>query len=119
MTFRLALLAPLFLAACLETPEERVARETQFNGMKVAEVAARIGEPSFQNAELALWQYSHHYTKQEPIQTYINGSYVIVGYRSVKRENKCTYTAKLSAGRVAESIYEGNSCRVFAPKPDV
>ncbi len=113
--FTLAI-AALTLTACGETEEERLARETQFNGKTIAEVAARIGAPRQKSATQAVWVYSHTYTQTTPIYGVVNGQSQIVNYHSYRVTNSCTYTAALKRGRVQTSSYQGNSCRQFAPK---
>jgi uncharacterized lipoprotein YajG len=112
----LLLVGVLTLSAC-ETPETRAAREAQFNGQTLSAVVAQIGKPSAQAAEKAVWSFKETETQLTPI--YRNNQYSQAILLGCNRQNitlACTYTAKLNAGRVIKSQYEGNSCTRFAPK---
>lgn len=108
--------AAVLLTGCLETPEQAEARRTQFNGKTVAQVAEVIGKPTAQDKSKAVWMYQNSYTNRVPIQSYLNGAWVTTGYRTEQVRLKCTYTATLSAGRIKNSIYDGNSCARYSPK---
>ena len=110
----IAIIACLLLSAC-ETPEERLERETQFDGQTLDFVIAKIGQPNSTTSERAVWSFESSYDKQIPIQHYINGHWVFVGYRRERVSVDCTFTATLSSGRVATSHYQGNSCTRYAP----
>lgn len=106
----------LVLAAC-ETPEERAARETQFNGKPLAQVTAAIGQPDLQNARAAVWKYKERDVIFEPIYVYNSaGQARVAGHRRRVIENACTFTASLSSGRVVASQYVGNNCLRYAPR---
>jgi len=111
-----ALVITLVVSGCFETKEEAAARLAQFNGKTVAQVVAVIGKPIAQDKSKAIWQYHNSYTNRVPIQNYINGTWVTVGYRNEQVNLDCTYTASLRAGRVQTGTYDGNSCDRFAPK---
>jgi outer membrane protein assembly factor BamE (lipoprotein component of BamABCDE complex) len=106
----------LLLSGCFETKEEIAAREAQFNGKTVSQVATIIGKPIAQDKSKAIWQYNSSYTRSEPITQFINGNWITVGYRNVPVNVGCTFTATLSAGRVKTSTYAGNRCERYAPK---
>ena len=112
----LAFALTLLVSGCFETKEQAEARRIQFNGRTVAQVAAVIGKPIAQDKSKAIWQYSNSYSKNVPIQHYINGRWITTGYRTQQVNVDCTYTATLRAGRVQTSTYEGNSCGRYAPK---
>lgn len=110
------LTACLVLAAC-ETPEERAARETQFNGKPLAQVTAAIGAPDLQNAQAAVWKYNERNVVFEPIYVYTStGQARVAGHRRRVVVNECTFTASLSSGRVVTSQYVGNNCLRYAPR---
>lgn len=121
MTLRSTILASitiLSLAGC-ETPEERQARETQFNGKTVAEVEARIGKADRVTATSAIWKSEYTTTTRVPVYGGgPGGKQVLLYYRPQQTTHSCTYTATLNAGRVVLSDYVGNDCRRFAPKLD-
>ncbi len=106
----------LLLSGCFETEEEREAREAQFNGKTVSQVATVIGKPSAQDKTKAVWLYKDSYINRVPIQSFRNGKWITTGYRSERVHVNCTYTAALNKGRVVSGIYEGNSCGRIAPK---
>jgi protein involved in sex pheromone biosynthesis len=106
----------VLLSGCLETPEQAEARRTQFNGKTIAQVANEIGKPTVQDDKKAVWIYQHSYTNRVPIQSYINGAWITTGYRSEQVRLNCTYTAKLNAGLIKTSTYDGNSCARYSPK---
>lgn len=111
-----ALMVCLVLVAC-ETPEDRAARETQFNGKPLAQVSAAIGKPDLQNAKTAIWKFSERQIYFDPIYIYdSHGRARIVGHHRRPVHLECTYTATLSRGRVVASVYEGNSCLRYAPR---
>ena len=111
----LLILGLIYLTGC-ETPEQRIARETQFNGIPLSEVTGIIGQPSLQSVEKAVWNYDNSYINQVPIYHHINGELLLVGFRRDRIRVSCTYTATLRAGQVINSSYVGNSCARFAPK---
>lgn len=112
----LLLTGALGLSAC-ESPENRAAREAQFDGQPLSAVIARIGNPSIQTTDKAVWTYKETTTNSMPVYRYTqDGQAIFVGHNHQKVTLSCTYTALLNAGRVLESRYEGNSCRKFAPK---
>ncbi len=114
-TTALLLTGALALAAC-ESPENRAAREAQFNGQTLNAVIAQIGKPSAQTADKAVWSFKETETQFTPVYRYNQyGQAILVGHNRQNITLTCTYTAKLNAGRVIESRYEGNSCMRFAP----
>jgi len=113
----LCVLLPCIVLAGCETPEERAARETQFNGKPLAQVIAAIGQPDLQNSTTAVWQYRERDVIFEPIYIYTStGQARVAGHRRRVIENECTYTARLSSARVVASQYVGNNCRRYAPR---
>lgn len=108
--------ASLFLTGCFETAEEIEARRTQFNGMALSDVTARIGAPDRTSSSQAVWTYENTFWHQYPIYGTVGGKRVVVNYSRTRVTHKCTYTAALKSGRVVESLYEGNYCNVFSPK---
>lgn len=111
-----AVMLCLALTAC-ETPEERAARESQFNGKPLAQVSAAIGTPDLQNSKTAIWKYSERQVYFEPIYIYDEHGFArIVGHRRIMDHDYCTYIASLSGGRVVASDYQGNNCLRYAPR---
>lgn len=102
------------LTAC-EAPEDRLARETQFDGATLDNVVSKIGPPDINTEQQAVWNHRNTYTNRVPIRHYVNGRWHTVGYRNERVVSECSYTATLDRGRVVASKYEGNSCRRFAP----
>tara|TARA_R110000850_G_scaffold141905_1_gene263946 strand:- start:7 stop:384 length:378 start_codon:yes stop_codon:yes gene_type:complete len=109
-------LGAFVLTAC-ESPENRAAREAQFNGQPLNAVIAQIGKPSAQTADKVVWSFKETETQFTPVYRYNQyGQAILVGHNRQNLTFTCTYTARLNAGRVVESHYEGNSCMRFAPK---
>ncbi len=116
-TIILLLTGALALTAC-ETPENRAAREAQFNGQPLSAVISRIGAPGARTADKAVWRYRETRTDFVPVYTYNQyGQAILVGHNRRNVTLTCTYIAQLNAGRVVDSHYDGNSCTRFAPKP--
>ena len=112
----LAILSVITLSGCFETKEEREDRLAQFNGQTLNQVSEKIGEPDLQDKSKAIWNYKEIRVYKEPIYHYINGFRIRTGYYSDTEKFECKFTATLSGNRVKSSMYEGNSCRRFAPK---
>jgi hypothetical protein len=109
-------LGAFVLTAC-ENPENRAAREAQFNGQPLNAVIAQIGKPSAQTADKAVWSFTETKTQYTPIYRYNQyGQAILEGHNRQNLTSTCTYIAILDAGRVVESHYEGNRCMRFAPK---
>ncbi len=106
----------LLLSGCIETSEEHEARQAQFNGKTVAQIAAVIGQPAAQDKIKAVWLYKDSYIDRTPIQSFRGGKWITTGYRNQRVHVNCTYTALLSRGQVQSSVYDGNSCGRYAPK---
>ncbi len=106
----------LTLAGCFETPEEREARQTQFNGKTLQEVEARIGEAYKRTSQQAIWKHSYTSRQAVPIYAYLNGQQTVVGYRYQTVTHSCTFTALLKGRKIVSSDYQGNDCRRYAPK---
>jgi len=111
-----ALTLTLLLSGCFETKEQIAARQAQFNGKTVAQVAGVIGKPIARDRTKAIWQYHGTYTRSEPTYIYVNGQRILSGYRTIVGNLDCTFTAALQAGRVKNATYVGNSCARYAPK---
>ncbi len=105
----------ILLMSC-ESPEERLARETQFDGRSISEVVARIGKPDKRTNTQAIWSFETSTRRQVPIILPINGIPTLMGYRQETVYLNCTYTATLSSGVIKSSHYEGTSCAEYAPK---
>jgi len=112
----LALGMTALLAGCFETPEEMAARENQFIGKTVPEVAAVIGPPTVRDRNIARWISNTSTVNRIPISHYMNGVWVTTGYRNERIELHCKFTATLSKGRVVAADYQGNDCNRFAPR---
>ncbi|PWE34104.1 hypothetical protein DDZ14_02815 [Maritimibacter sp. 55A14] len=80
------------------------------------QVVSVIGPPDSRDGSKAIWTYERISTNRVPVQHYINGRYVTIGFRTERIRYHCTYTAALNAGRIASSQYDGNNCYPFAPK---
>lgn len=109
---------PMLTACLFETTDQKVTRLTQFNGKTVAQVSQIIGKPTEQTTDSAIWAYSKTTTTREPVYEDFGvfGGLQIVYYDETTTTSKCTYTANLSKKRITSSLYDGNSCKRFAPK---
>ena len=69
----------LFVLVACESPEERVARESQHNGKSVAQMNAIFGPPVQKSATHAVWAQHNSFVVRHPIYDYYGGVSVIVG----------------------------------------
>jgi hypothetical protein len=104
----------LTLSAC-ETPEQTAERRAQFIGHPLAYVIESIGQPKNQTSNSAIWSYKRQSISREPIQHYVNGKWVITGYRNQNFTYACRFVATLSEGAVVDVDYSGNLCTPYAP----
>jgi hypothetical protein len=119
MTFvkpALLLCTAFLLTACLvETPEDKVARLAQFNGKTLEQVKASIGPPTLHQGNTAIWLLNESRTYYAPQYEFINGVRLYVGQISRTERSYCKYTATLSGNRIQTSMYDGETCKRFAP----
>jgi len=113
----LVLFAGMMLLAACESPEDRQARETQFDGQSLDAVVTKIGQPTQLNANKAIWFYRDTQTNYVPVYSYNQyGQATVVSHNRQVITVECKYAADLKSGRVVRSTYQGNSCERFAPK---
>lgn len=112
----LPLCAAFLLTACLvESPDDKVARLAQFNGKTLEQVTASIGPPTLHQGNTAIWLLNESRTYYAPQYDYIYGARIYVGQISRTERRYCKYTATLSGNRIQSSVYDGTSCKRFAP----